>query len=102
MTTSGSSQAASSPSEEERKSFRHSLEKLSSEEIRDKVLDGVYGQYDPVDPRRSDWRAREGNRLITERHRKRELRPQWIGIVVSTLIGLAGLIVAILAYIKQR
>ena len=75
---------------------------MSSEAIRDKVLAGEYGDYDPEDPRRSAWRAREANREITERKRKRELRPQWIGIVLSTLLGLAALIVAILAYIKQR
>jgi len=102
MTTSGSGRAASSPSEEERKAFRRSLAPLSAEAIRDKVLAGEYGHYDPGDPRRSDWRAREANREIKERQRKRELRPQWIGILLSTLLGLAALIVAILAYIKQR
>ena len=83
MTDSGAGRAASSPSEEERTAFRRSLAPLSSEAIRDKVLAAEYGYYDPGDPRRSDWKAREANRVIKERQRKRELRPQWIGIVTE-------------------
>ena len=92
---------ASTPTEQERVLFRKSIAHLSSEAIRDKVLAGEFGAYDPADARRSHWQAREGNRVITERQRARELRPQWIGIALSTLLGLAALIVAILAYVKQ-
>jgi hypothetical protein len=88
-------------SEEKRIDFRRSLKSLTSEAIRDKVLAGEFGMYDPSDPRRSHWKAREANRLITDRRRAQELRPQWIGIALSTLLGLAALIVAILAYVKE-
>ncbi len=101
MATSEAGGARSSPSETERIAFRRTLASLSSEEIRNKVLAEEFGPYDPADPRRSHWKAREANRLITDRQRAKELRPQWIGIVLSTLLGLAALIVAILAYIKQ-
>jgi hypothetical protein len=90
------------PSEEDRATFRRSLASLTPEHIRDKVLAGEYGPYNPADPRLSHWKAREANRLITARQRAKELRPQWIGIVISTLLGLAALIVAILAYLKQK
>ena len=89
------------PSDEERIAFRRSLRGLSLETIRDKVLAGDFGSYNPADPRQSHWKAREANRFITDNVRAKELRPQWIGIVLSTLLSLAALIVAILAYLKQ-
>ena len=89
------------PSEEERKAFRRTLKSESVESIRDKVLSGEYGFYDPADPRRSHWQPREANRYITAELKARELRPQWIGIILSTIIGVAALIVAILAYAKD-
>jgi len=101
MTTSATTTAQASPSEQERVAFRRSLAPLSSEAIRDRVLASEFGAYNPTDPRQSHWQAREANRLITERQRAKELRPQWIGILLSTLLGLAALIVAILAYMKQ-
>jgi hypothetical protein len=90
-----------SPTGQERADFRRSLAHLSPEAIRDRVLAGDFGAYNPTDPRQSHWKAREANRLIIDIQRAKELRPQWIGIVLSTLLGLAALIVAILAYLKQ-
>jgi hypothetical protein len=93
--------APRSPTEQERAAFRRSLGELSLEAIRDKVLAGEFGLYNVSDPRQSHWQAREANRFITDQLRAKELRPQWIGIVLSTLLGLAALIVAILAYMKE-
>jgi hypothetical protein len=99
--TSAPTPAQPTPSEQERVVFRRSLAPLSTEAIRDKVLAGEFGLYNPADPRQSHWKVREANRLITEIQRAAERRPEWIGILLSTLLGLAALIVAILAYLKQ-
>lgn len=51
--------------------------------------------YDPHPLKSSVW-AIDINRLITERNTRRSALPQWVGIIISGLIGLAALIVAIL------
>ena len=89
------------PSDKERSEFRRSLKALTLELIRDRVLAGEYGPYNPADPRQSHWQAREANRYITDRNRAREQRPQWVGIAVSAILSIAALVVAILAYIRQ-
>jgi hypothetical protein len=52
--------------------------------------------WDP-DPRQSSWQARYINRELTLRQIRHTTRPQWYGIVFSSLLALASLIVAILA-----
>ena len=49
------------------------------------------------DPRKSTWQAIEINRLLTARKDRRLVRPTWIGVAVAIAIGVASLIVAILA-----
>lgn len=102
MTQQAADAGDAAPTEAERLSFRASLRGLALESIRDRVLSGQYGAYDPTDPRRSAWRAREANRYITAMQRRAEVRPQWIGIIVSSLLSLAALVVSILAYLKQK
>ena len=89
------------PSDRERAEFRRSLKSLTLEHIRDRVLTGEFGLYNPTDPRQSHWKAREANRYITDCNRAKEQRPQWVGIAVSAILSIAALVVAILAYIKQ-
>jgi hypothetical protein len=101
MSTVDPAGAQSTPTEQQRVEFRRSLASLPPEAIRDRVLAGEFGNYDPTDPRKSHWKAREANRLITEITRARELRPQWFGIIISSILSIAALVVAILAYIKQ-
>jgi hypothetical protein len=98
--------------------FRHELSMMERHDIGEKRFSGEWGNIDPNDPTKSSWRVREANRYLTaekerlkveeerkrdrlrveeERKRDRHQRQlQWIGIVVSGIIALAGVFVAIL------
>jgi hypothetical protein len=89
--------------------FRDELSTMELHDISEKRFSDEWGNYDPNDPRKSNWRVREANRYITaekersrveeEREReRRQRRLQWIGIEISGVIGLAGVIVAILGF----
>jgi hypothetical protein len=52
--------------------------------------------WDPNDPRKSSWQTRDINRELTRRKRRREVMPQWIAIIISTILSIAALVVAIL------
>jgi hypothetical protein len=80
---------------------------MERHDIGEKRFSGEWGNIDPNDPTKSSWRVREANRYLTaekerlrveeERKRDRHQRQlQWIGIVVSGIIALAGVFVAIL------
>ena len=73
--------------------FKREIKRLDDDTLGD--LRYEFG-YDSSDSRNSAWQTRDINRLLTRRKAWREARPQWIGIVISGLIGLAGLIVALL------
>jgi len=84
------------------KDQREQFRAIISEERDDELLPDlryVFG-WDP-DPRKSRWQAIEINRLITKRNKRKEARPQWIAITVSTLLALAALIVSILTYLHD-
>ena len=51
--------------------------------------------YDPH-PKKSSSHAIDINRLITSRREAKVARPQWVGIIISSLIGITALIVALL------
>ena len=76
-----------------RDEFKREIKRLNDETLAD--LRYVFG-YDPADSRKSSSQTIDINRLLTRRKAWREARPQWIGIVISALIGLAALIVAII------
>ncbi len=78
----------------DRNSFKARISKVKD--------DGLLGylrydfDWDP-DPRRSTWQAIEINRLLTARKDRRLVKPTWFGVAVAIVIGIASLIVAILA-----
>jgi hypothetical protein len=75
----------------ERNEFRRRIKRLDDDTLAD--LRYELG-WDPGDPRKSSSQAIDINRLLTRRKARRQALPQWIGIAISGLIGLAGLIVA--------
>jgi hypothetical protein len=82
----------------QREQFRAVISKERDNEL---LADLRYDfRWDP-DPRKSTWQAIEINRLITKRNKHKEARPQWIAIIVSSLLALAALIVSILTYLHD-
>ena len=56
--------------------------------------------WDP-DPRKSTWQAIEINRLLTKRKERRMLKPAWIGITITALLGIVSLIVSIIGLMNK-
>ena len=83
---------------EQREQFRTIITKEPDDELL-ADLRYVFG-WDP-DPRKSTWQAIEINRLTTKRNKLKEVRPQWIAIIVSSLLALAALIISILTYLHD-
>jgi hypothetical protein len=98
---------AEQPTVNDLQNFRYNLSMMKLHDISEMRLSGKWGNYDSRDASKSSWKVREAGRYITaekerlriEEERKRDRnqrRLQWMGIVVSGIIALAGVIVAIL------
>lgn len=90
--TSGHAELAARLRKLERSAFRREIKRIDDDTLAD--LRYTFG-WDPTDPRKSSIQAIDINRLLTRKKYWRLALPQWIGIGVSGLIGLAGLIVAL-------
>ncbi len=83
---------------EDKELFKKEIESIKSN---DALADVRYELgYDPH-PKKSTWKARYINRLLTRRNKRKDAFPLWVGIVVSSIISICSLIVAILALSKD-
>jgi len=77
----------------DRKSFQKEIRKIKDN---NRLADIRYPLgYDP-DHLKSSSKARDINRLITERKRRKQALQQWIAIIISSLLSIAALIISIL------
>lgn len=70
--------------------FRTAIRKVK----RDDLLADLRYEFgwDPNDARKSSWQTRDINRELTRRKARREVMPQWIAIVISTILSIAALL----------